>query len=277
MALVTCPKCGTTCPTTYQFCGRCGQSLHSGHWQPADSFLPPPPPSGPAPLDDEARIPDEPCWQARLIVLRGAVSEGTGFELREGRNTVGRTGDLAFPSDPLMSPLHIVVDKQGDSVDVVEVMGQGGCFRRIREPVNVRSGEVIFAGEQYLLTRHGEDAPADSVSGADLPADTFGTPLPPPVLHVTQLLAGGLAGRVVSTDKDVLTIGREGCDMSFPQDRFMSGRHLRIEASAGGLQVLDVGSLNGTFARITQMPQRLAKGDELLVGSMLFRVDVRQG
>ena len=112
---------------------------------------------------------------------------------------------------------------------------------------------------------------ASSVSAPQIRA-----PLPPPRLHVTQLLAGGLAGRVVSTDRDVLTVGREGCDMSFPQDRFMSGRHLRIESSAGNLQVLDVGSLNGTFARVTQMPQRLAKGDELLVGSMLFRLDVRQ-
>lgn len=275
MALVTCPKCGTTCPTTYQFCGRCGKSLHSGNWQPADVLLPPAP-SGPAPDDLGYGLPSGQHWQARLIVLRGAVSEGTGFELSEGRNSVGRSGDLAFPSDPLMAAQHIVIVKDGEAVELTTVLGPAGCFRRIREPVRVQSGEVVFAGEQYLLPRLGEDVAAETVSGDDLPAETFGTPLPAPRLHVTQLLAGGLPGRVVSTDKDVLTVGREGCDMSFPQDRFMSGRHLRIEATAAGIQVLDVGSLNGTFVRLAQTPVRLAKGDELLVGGMLFRVDIRQ-
>ena len=213
----------------------------------------------------------------RLVVLRGAVAEGTGMQVTPGSHVIGRTGDLAFPGDPLISARHVVLERAADGIDITDVPGQGGCFRRIREPTMVRSGDVIFAGEQYLLLRNGEDVPFESVAGTDLPPETFGTPLPNPRLHVTQLLAGGLPGRVVSTDREFITVGREGCDLSFPQDRFMSGRHLRIETAADGqIHVVDVGSLNGTFVRAADFPVRLGKSDEMLVGSLLFRIDVRE-
>lgn len=289
MPQIACPKCGTAWPSTFQFCGRCGQNLQvaAAAAAPANSGPPgiPPPPPGPAPLVDAtpmpiATSPPAPVavsrMSVRLVVLRGAVTEGTGYELRAGRSTIGRVGELAFPGDSLLSPKHVVLERLGDGVDVVEVPGQSGCFRRIREPTAVRAGDVVFAGEQYLLVRNGDAVPCEAVDGDDLPPEIFGTPLPAPRLHVTQLLAGGLPGRVVSTDRDVVTVGREGCDLSFPQDRFMSGRHLRIELQPGGtLQVVDVGSLNGTFVRAANLPARLQKGDELLVGSMLFRLDVR--
>ena len=94
-------------------------------------------------------------------------------------------------------------------------------------------------------------------------------------LHVTQLLAGGLPGRVASTDREQVTIGREGCDLSFPQDRFLSGRHLRLELAEQELiQVVDIGSLNGTFVRVQTLPVRLRHGEELLAGSTLLRLEV---
>lgn len=286
MAQITCPKCAATWPAEYQFCGRCGSTLA----RPAPEAPPsapggpplgiPPPPPGPAPASlPPSVLPSAPPGReatVRLVVLRGAVAEGTGVEVTAGTHVIGKSGDLAFPGDPLISPRHVVVQKAGDGLEVVDVPGQGGCFRRIREPTTVQSGDVIFAGEQYLLLRNGEDVPFEAVAGDDLPPETFGTPLPGPRLHVTQLLAGGLPGRVVSTDRDFITVGREGCDLSFPQDRFMSGRHLRIETAAGGqIQVVDVGSLNGTFVRPTNLPVRLGKSDELLVWSLLFRIDVR--
>lgn len=233
----------------------------------------PPPPSGPAPVIQISNV----RTAIRLIVLRGAVAEGTAYDLNQGMQAMGRQGELAFPGDALMAARHVVFQRIGDAADVVEVPGPTGCFRRIRQPEVVESGAVIFAGEQYLLARRGDDVPADAVEGEDLPPEVFGTPLPVPHLHITQLLLGGLPGRVVSTDRDVLTVGREGCDLSFPQDRFLSGRHLRFELlSDGTIQIVDIGSLNGTFVRCENLPYRIEKGDELLVGEMLFRVDIRE-
>ncbi len=281
MAQVSCPRCSANWPSDFQFCGKCGGPLRDAAPVAGPVFVPiPPPPSGAAPIITGLQpLPSGaagPGGVVRLVVLRGAVTEGTGYEIREGRVTLGRTGDLAFAADPLVADQHLVLENRSGLLSIVGINSPAGVFRRIREPTTVDSGDVIFAGEQYLLARTGEDVPYEAVASADLPPETFGTPLPAPHLHLTQLLAGGLPGRVVSTDREFLTIGREGCDLSFPQDRFMSGRHLRVEVQGPrSLQIVDVGSLNGTFVRIAATPHRLAKGDELLVGSMLFRVDVR--
>lgn len=271
MPNINCPRCGTSWPQAYQFCGRCGGPLHAANLAPAVPVSAiPPPPSGPAPLEPlpQARI--------RLVVLRGAVAEGATFEVPAGVSTVGQEGELAFAGDPQLAPRHMLVDRSPETLDIVGIPGPSGVFRRLREPTLVRSGDVVFAGEQYLLVRSGEHVPVEEPApSADLPPETFGTPLPPQRLCITQLLTGGVPGRVVSTDKELLSVGREGADLSFPQDRFMSGRHMRVEASpTGHLQITDVGSLNGTFVRVNRLPARLHRGDEILVGSLLFRVEI---
>ena len=187
---------------------------------------------------------------------------------------LGRNGDVSFRNDASIDPKHLVLRCSNNHVEIAEVPGKSGGYRRIRKTIEVNAGDVIFAGEQYLVIDDGNRT-RESVAAAetDAPEETFGTPLPPPQLHVTQLLANGLPGRVASTDKTTLTIGREGSDLSFPHDRFMSGRHLRIDNESGALKVTDVGSLNGTFSRVVDVPQRLAVGDEVMIGSVLFRID----
>ncbi len=270
MPNINCPRCGTSWPQAYQFCGRCGGPLHAANLAPAVPISAiPPPPSGPAPQGPL------PAAHIRLVVLRGAVSEGASFDVPLGQAAVGRQGEMAFPGDALLSTRHLVFDRSPETLDIVGIPGPSGVFRRLREPTLVRSGDVVFAGEQYLLVRSGDHIPHEVPTGNDVPLETFGTPLPSPRLHITQLLHGGLPGRVVSTDKEVVAVGRDGIDLAFPQDRFMSGKHMRFEATATGhIQVIDVGSLNGTFVRVNRLPARLHKGDEILVGSMLFRVEI---
>ena len=270
MPNINCARCGTFWPQAYQFCGRCGGPLHAANLAPAVPVSAiPPPPTGPAPSGPL------PLASIRLVVLRGVVSEGASFDIPIGQTAVGRYGELPFPGDPLLADRHMVVDRSPETLDLVGIPGPSGVFRRLREPTLIRSGDVVFAGEQYLLVRSGDNVPFEPASGSDIPVETFGTPLPPQRLHITQLLAGGLPGRVVSTDKDAVAVGRDGSDLAFPQDRFMSGKHLRFEATpTGHIQIIDVGSLNGTFVRVNRLPARLHKGDEILVGSLLFRVEI---
>lgn len=270
MANITCPRCATAWPQAYQFCGRCGGPLHSeaAAAPVAPPFIPPPP-SGPAPIAPLN------LRRAQLVVLRGPVTEGTAFALPAGISSLGRQGDLAFADDAQLASPHVIFDRSPETLDITGIPGAAGVFRRLREPTLIRSGDVVFAGEQYLLVRVGEQVPSEVPPPGPVPSETFGTPLPPPRLHVTQLLYGGLPGRVVSTDRDTISVGRENADLAFPQDRFMSAKHLRFEVAATGhIQVIDVGSLNGTFVRVTRLPTRLHRGDEILVGSMLFRVDI---
>lgn len=259
-----CPNCGSAVPTGFAFCGHCGSRMAAEE--------PPPPPPPPPP----SRVPTGQTEGSglRVIVLRGPVAEGSTFPLRSGRNSIGRTAEVAFAADSTLDDVHIIVEATGGEAKIVDVPGQSGVWRRIREPVNLRSGETIFAGEQYLIVRRGDDAPREFLEDAgEVPEETFGTPLPAPQVHVTQLLTGGLPGRVASTDKGSLSIGRENCDLSFPQDRFMSGRHLRLERAGDDIALVDVGSLNGTFAPVSETPVALQVGDEVMVGSVLFRID----
>ncbi len=264
-----CDSCGNMVPPDFGFCGHCGANM-----VPAEPS-PPPPPSNPAPigLGSGSTSPAQ-STSVQLVILRGPMPEGSTYDLRMGRNTIGRSSQIAFGVDTTLDPEHLVIGCDGGHVEIVDVPGEGGAFRRIRAPAVVASGDLIFAGEQYLVLRIGERAPSESVdSSQGVPEETFGTPLPEPHLHVTQLLGRGLPGRVASTDKTSLSIGRENSDLSFPQDRFMSGRHVRVDNQDGEVEVTDVGSLNGTFARVTEVPLRLSSGDEIMIGSVLFRVD----
>jgi hypothetical protein len=273
MSMRPCPNCNTANPAQYRFCGQCGTPLDAG---PARAVGPTPPPDSPAVPGPPPAAPAEdaaPRPTLRLVVLRGPVAEGTVYPLRAGRVQIGTEGQIAFAGATGVDPVHVVLDVRGRKIDIVAVPGRGGCFRRIRGPVPIASGDIVFAGEQYLLVRRGADVPRASPQGDDAPVETFGTPLRTPTLHVTQLLGEGLPGRVASTDRGAITVGRENCDVSFPQDRFMSGRHLRIEQSAAELNAVDLGSLNGTFVRLDDLPAQLDIGDELMIGAVLLRLD----
>ena len=203
-----CQSCGNLVPPDFGFCGHCG-----AHMAPAEA-PPPPPPSAPAPVaGDSSRTPRSQSTGVQLVILRGPMPEGSTYDLRPGRNTIGRSSQIAFGADTTLDPEHLVIGCDGGQVEIVEVPGEGGAFCRIRAPARVASGDLIFAGEQYLVLRLGEHAPRESVdSSQGVPEETFGTPLPPPHLHVTQLLGRGLPGRVASTDKTSLSIGRENRD-----------------------------------------------------------------
>jgi pSer/pThr/pTyr-binding forkhead associated (FHA) protein len=68
------------------------------------------------------------------------------------------------------------------------------------------------------------------------------------------------------------TIGREGADIEFHDDPFMSPLHAKISAADGQYLLRDLGSRNGTWMFIAE-PHRLDDGDLFLIGSqvVLFR------
>ena len=92
-------------------------------------------------------------------------------------------------------------------------------------------------------------------------------------LEIKQNLRGGQLGWVFRPSGDVVTLGREGNDINFPEDPFISGRHAELRISCGVLTVSDLGSRNGTFVRIEK--ERLLKhGDYVFLGQQLLRVEI---
>lgn len=66
------------------------------------------------------------------------------------------------------------------------------------------------------------------------------------------------------------TVGREGADINFPEDRYLSPRHAELCFRDGRLFVRDLGSRNGTWFFI-EGPHKLRDGDMVLVGSQILQ------
>lgn len=73
--------------------------------------------------------------------------------------------------------------------------------------------------------------------------------------------------------KEEMTIGRSlQCDISIPDDRFISQYHARISLQNGNCVVEDLGSTNGTYlngARI-KSPARVQRGDRISLGNTIL-------
>ena len=72
------------------------------------------------------------------------------------------------------------------------------------------------------------------------------------------------------------TIGKNAdCTVIVPEDDYLSHLHAKITVKDGQILLEDLGSANGTFLRIRR-PVVLEPGDEVLVGTSLFRLE-KQG
>ena len=73
-------------------------------------------------------------------------------------------------------------------------------------------------------------------------------------------------------------MGREGNTLNFPDDRFISGHHARLDAHSDSQEVMltDTGSRNGTFIRL-EGAQELFHGDYLFVGQGTAEAEGRMG
>ena len=147
---------------------------------------------------------------------------------------------------------------------------ENGVFIRIKGPVSLKVGEEFLAGEELLVLE--EVALAESFRDDD---DTFyfGSSQPPTGLRIRQVLEGGFTGGGIMARGSMVTIGREGVDIEFPDDRFISGRHCALEFTPKGYTLNDLGSRNGTFVRIDE-PKVLENGDFLFLGRQLLRVEI---
>jgi pSer/pThr/pTyr-binding forkhead associated (FHA) protein len=88
-----------------------------------------------------------------------------------------------------------------------------------------------------------------------------------------QVLRGGDIGLIYRAVNDEVTMGREGNDINFPDDPFISGRHAQLVFGDAGITLSDLGSKNGTFIRISQ-DTPLNHGDYVFMGQQLLRVEV---
>lgn len=240
---IRCDRCGGENQPTARFCGSCGQALVTAGTVPRS--------------------------RAKLIVIRGN-GEGRQVPLSDTPVSAGR-GDvtLSFPDDPYLSLLHATFRLRDEQVLVSDEGATNGVYVRIRQAQSLRPGDMFVVGERVLRFVGLESAsPVNPARfGAPRTADRL--------LVLEEVLAGGAVGRVCRRPGPVLTLGRGGCDLNFPNDGFVSARHAELTLAGETIFLRDLGSANGTYLRIAPHGERtLVHGDYVALGRELVRVEL---
>jgi pSer/pThr/pTyr-binding forkhead associated (FHA) protein len=264
-----CPGCGAMVPAAHKFCGSCGKPMPKdearttgGRQAPKTMFF--------SVMQAQGR--------AKLILIKGDGYDGVSYVLSATDHIVGRSeGEILFPDDTLLSPRHADFVYRDGRLFVRDEGSTNGVFLRIRRPERLRSGSAFLVGEQLLRL---EACPPESVPAPEPDGTYFyASPRRPARFILTQLLVGGASGMVFRARNDALVIGREGNDVNFPDDPFISGRHAQVVAldgpgdANGAFELTDLGSKNGTFLRVDG-ETALNHGDYVFIGQQLLRVEI---
>ncbi|HSN90330.1 MAG TPA: FHA domain-containing protein [Anaeromyxobacteraceae bacterium] len=280
---VLCASCGAKLEAGFRFCGHCGAP--AGAPQIAAPPTPPPPqrtplpgpaaapprgePTAPARPRPAAPPPARPGTGPRVAALRPDGGPGAVFTLEREETLCGRTeGAIRLADDPAVSPRHARFSLRAGALTVEDLGSANGTFLRLRGPHRLSVGEEIRLGRQVLRL---EPLPRP-VASDPAAVRPWGSPDPGCRFRLTQILDGGGLGEVFPLRPGENLVGREAGAITFPSDRYVSSRHARIEVRDADVTLLDAGSSNGTFVKITG-PAELGPGDQLLVGSQLLRVE----
>jgi pSer/pThr/pTyr-binding forkhead associated (FHA) protein len=255
-----CARCGSPVTPGTKFCATCGATL-------GDIAAPAlqRPSSQPAPRTDFSFV---------LVQLDDAGQPRQRFERKSTDTTIGRLdGDIRFPEDPFLSPLHTRLSWEDQQLVVRDLGSRNGTWVFLDAPYRLMDGDLLLVGSQVLRFRrlgypgpHAPEADATKRMGSLIPSAD--------IASLTQLRSDGSARDVIhlSPGRDVL-IGREQGDWLFPYDPSMSGRHALIRSEDADFVVLDAGSRNGVaLAARGAMP--LKHQSKLLVGDKLMRLEL---
>lgn len=254
-----CGGCGAALEPAGRFCARCGAAVAGpGPTRAGDPHA--------APTAVGVAGPPGPTF--RLAAVRTDGLPGAEYPVPAPEAVCGRDGEIRIADDPTVSPRHACFRVQGAALRVEDLGSVNGTFVRIRRPHRLSVGEEIRIGRQLLRLEPLPRPPA-AVRGVR----SWGAPDPGCRFRLSQLLEGGGLGEIVPLDEGENAIGREAGRITFPADRYVSGRHARIEVRGDAVTLVDLGSSNGTFVRIAASTE-LAPGDQLLLGAQLLRVEV---
>lgn len=257
----TCPKCTSDVPDDHQFCWSCGSRMPAKGEQ---KF---------AKRQTQLFGPMMTPGRARLVLIRGRGSAlpGLSFHLNASSHACGRThGVILFDEDPAVSPKHGRFFYEDGCLFVEDAESANGTFVRIQEPRRLKNHDRLFIGEQLFEFQY---LAVEDQYGTEDGTLAYISPVKPYRFRLVQILAGGKPGVVSTTPGNDMVIGREGCDLNFPEDKHMSSRHARITHDAKGFRVEDLGSRNGTYVRVRER-EALGHGDYVWLGEQLLRVEI---
>ena len=179
-----------------------------------------------------------------------------------------------------------------------------GTFQRVKHRGNIKSSlrDGVFVSDviqQKLEGRHkievvirdaepaqGEGTPSiravtqQVVAAAPVMSpDEGATPAGEETGYLVRMTAAGVDEDEIPLDSDgVTTIGRVGCDVTFPEDALLSDRHASITRREDRYYVRDDASRTGTFLRLKHgRPRALSPGDLIRLGRQILVLDASNG
>jgi pSer/pThr/pTyr-binding forkhead associated (FHA) protein len=249
-----CRSCSTAVPLGHKFCGRCGAAVPPEILQARTQFF------------GQLQAPGK----AKLILIRGEGVEGLSYQLNAEHHVVGRTGQLVFPDDPFVSPTHADFFYRNGKLVVKDEGSINGVYLRVKGAVDVQPDDFFLAGEQVFRI---DATPKPSDQPGPDGTYFYSSPKHQSPFRITQMLQGGSAGMTVCARGSSLQIGREGGDLNFPSDLYMSAAHCKIEEAGGKLMLTDMNSRNGSYVRL-KAERELSHGDYVFIGRKLLRVEI---
>ena len=270
-----CPHCGRrlTAPGSGPRCTRCGSPVGAGTNFCATCGAPV---VEPTPLRSPGSTPAAARTGAPIVLV---LLDDTGkakqrFERRAADTTIGRQdGDIRFPDDVFLSPLHAKIWWEQDALVVRDLGSRNGTWVFLEAPHRLVDGDLLLIGSQVIRFRrlgypgpHPPDADATKRMGSVIPSAD--------IASLTQLRADGSARDVVqlSPGRD-LVIGREQGDWIFPYDPSMSARHATVRSEDADFVVVDANSRNG-IALAARGDISLRHNSRILVGDKLLRIEI---
>src|SRR5713226_977492 len=166
-----------------------------------------------------------------LTLLDDSGSALQHFERSSPDTTIGRQdGDIRFPDDGVLSPLHAKISWEHDALVVRDLGSRNGTWVFLEAPHRLLDGDLLLIGSQVIRFRrlgypgpHPPDADATRRMGSLIPSAD--------IANLSQLRSDGSVRDVIqlSPGRDV-TIGREQGDWIFPYDPSMSARHAQVRS-----------------------------------------------
>ena len=253
----SCGRCGSAVASTASFCATCGAPV--GDTRVARRVSPGAPRAG---------------GSITLVLLDDAGAAAQRFERAGPDTTIGRQdGDIRFPDDVFLSPLHAKISWEQDTLVVRDLGSRNGTWVFLETPHRLLDGDLLLIGSQVIRFRrlgypgpHPPDADATRRMGSLIPSAD--------IASLTQLRSDGSVRDVIqlSPGRDVL-IGREQGDWIFPYDPSMSARHAVVRSEDADFVVVDTDSRNGiALAARGDMPLR--HQSRVLVGDKLLRIEL---
>jgi len=248
---------------------------------PATRSVPPPPLAPPAAEATAASGPSvsklvgkppakEEKARFRLTVLHNADGGPPFYEPVGDTAIIGAQGAIALANEKFCHPREAQVRWVKGRVWLQDLEHGNGVFLRVRQPVELETGDEFIVGDQLLVI---ERNPEPNDGPGEGPTYFYSSPKWTSSFRVVQIFEGGAKGACVVARGTTMQLGSAIGDFVFTGDQLVDDQHCLVEEQAGAIVLTDLGSRSGVFVRI-KGEQELVSGDEILVGRTRMQLDV---